>query len=151
MVEPASTESDEQVDLDGDNDIEEEMMEDDAEEQVEDDGGQDVDDDEYPKEGEESGGGTSLEPASTADGVDGASSSLWEQDNVNDEDDSQKRAELLALPPHGSEIFIGGLHRDATEEDLRVLCESIGEVSEVSLFICFCSLDISFFFFYWYL
>ncbi|XP_026441084.1 heterogeneous nuclear ribonucleoprotein Q-like [Papaver somniferum] len=49
------------------------------------------------------------------------------------DDEMKKRAELLALPPHGSEVFIGGLPRDVTEDDLRNLCERIGEVTEVRL------------------
>ncbi|PKI78973.1 hypothetical protein CRG98_000614 [Punica granatum] len=48
-------------------------------------------------------------------------------------DDMDKHAELLSLPPHGSEVFIGGLPRDVLEEDLRDLCEPIGEVFEVRL------------------
>lgn len=48
-----------------------------------------------------------------------------------DEVDREKHAELLSLPPHGSEAFIGGLPRDATEEDLRELCEPFGEIFEV--------------------
>lgn len=52
------------------------------------------------------------------------------------EDHKEKRAELLALPPHGSEIFIGALPRDVSEEALTDLCESIGEIFEVSQFQC---------------
>ncbi|CAL9769893.1 unnamed protein product, partial [Musa acuminata subsp. burmannicoides] len=40
-------------------------------------------------------------------------------------------AKLLALPPHGSEVFIGGLPRDASEEDLRELAEPFGDIYEV--------------------
>ena len=36
-----------------------------------------------------------------------------------------------ALPPHGSEVFIGGLPRDITEDDLCELCEPLGEIYEV--------------------
>ena len=49
-----------------------------------------------------------------------------------DEDEKAKHVELLSLPPHGSEIFIGGLPRNVAEEDLRDLCESLGEIFEVS-------------------
>ncbi|KAM7472345.1 hypothetical protein LguiA_010528 [Lonicera macranthoides] len=49
------------------------------------------------------------------------------------EDDKEKRAELLALPPHGSEIFIGALPRDVSEEALNDLCQSIGEIFEIKL------------------
>ncbi|XP_071735890.1 heterogeneous nuclear ribonucleoprotein Q-like isoform X2 [Rutidosis leptorrhynchoides] len=44
-----------------------------------------------------------------------------------------KFAELLALPPHGSEIFIGGLRKDVVEEDLSQLCEPFGDIVEVRL------------------
>lgn len=49
----------------------------------------------------------------------------------NDEDEKKKHAELLALPPHGSEVYVGGIPQDSSEEDLRSFCESIGEVTEV--------------------
>ncbi|ONK80930.1 uncharacterized protein A4U43_C01F23360 [Asparagus officinalis] len=50
-----------------------------------------------------------------------------------DEDESVKHAELLALPPHGSEIYVGGIPSDASEEDLKNFCKSVGEVVEVRL------------------
>ncbi|URD89159.1 hypothetical protein MUK42_27363, partial [Musa troglodytarum] len=40
-----------------------------------------------------------------------------------DDDESKKHAELLALPPNGSEIYVGGIPRDASEEELRSFCE----------------------------
>ncbi|XP_050237407.1 heterogeneous nuclear ribonucleoprotein Q [Mercurialis annua] len=49
------------------------------------------------------------------------------------EEDKEKHAELLALPPHGSEVFIGGLPKDASENDLRDLCEPIGDIFEIRL------------------
>uniref|UniRef100_M4F8J6 RRM domain-containing protein n=1 Tax=Brassica campestris TaxID=3711 RepID=M4F8J6_BRACM len=48
-----------------------------------------------------------------------------------DEEEREKYSHLLSLPPHGSEVFIGGLPRDVGEEDLRDLCEAIGEIFEV--------------------
>ncbi|XP_010522898.1 PREDICTED: heterogeneous nuclear ribonucleoprotein Q [Tarenaya hassleriana] len=51
---------------------------------------------------------------------------------VNKEE-REKYSHLLSLPPHGSEIFIGGLPKDVGEEDLRDLCEPIGEIFEVRL------------------
>lgn len=48
-----------------------------------------------------------------------------------DEEDREKFSHLLSLPPHGSEVFIGGLPRDVGEEDLRDLCEALGEIFEV--------------------
>lgn len=43
-----------------------------------------------------------------------------------------KHAELLALPPHGSEVYVGGISSDVSSEDLKRLCEPVGEVVEVS-------------------
>ncbi|KAK3118345.1 hypothetical protein QOZ80_9BG0697630 [Eleusine coracana subsp. coracana] len=50
-----------------------------------------------------------------------------------DEDEKKKHAELLALPPHGSEVYIGGISSDVSSEDLKKLCESVGEVVEVRM------------------
>ncbi|KAJ7526846.1 hypothetical protein O6H91_16G043400 [Diphasiastrum complanatum] len=47
-----------------------------------------------------------------------------------DEKDADKNAELLLRPPHGSEVFVGGITRDTTEDDLRELCVSCGDVYE---------------------
>ncbi|WOK99167.1 heterogeneous nuclear ribonucleoprotein R [Canna indica] len=52
-------------------------------------------------------------------------------ESEKDEDERKKHAELLALPPHGSEIYVGGIPLDASEENLRNFCESAGEVTEV--------------------
>ncbi|XP_011039121.1 PREDICTED: heterogeneous nuclear ribonucleoprotein R [Populus euphratica] len=52
--------------------------------------------------------------------------------SVNEEE-KEKHAQLLALPPHGSEVFIGGLPRDVIEDELRDLCEPIGEIFEIRL------------------
>lgn len=49
------------------------------------------------------------------------------------EDEKKKHAELLALPPHGSEVYIGGLSHDASDEDLRAFCESVGDVTKVQI------------------
>ncbi|KAL9275943.1 Heterogeneous nuclear ribonucleoprotein Q-like protein [Drosera capensis] len=49
------------------------------------------------------------------------------------DDEKKKHAELLALPPHGSEVFLGGIPIDATEEDLRNFCKSVGELVEVRI------------------
>nr|CAD1829867.1 unnamed protein product [Ananas comosus var. bracteatus] len=54
-------------------------------------------------------------------------------DDQTDEDESKKHAELLALPPHGSEVYVGNIPHDALEEDLRNFCESVGEVFEVRM------------------
>ena len=44
------------------------------------------------------------------------------------------RAELLSLPPHGSQVFLGGIPQHASMEDLKAFCEhNIGEVTQVCL------------------
>ncbi|TVT96741.1 hypothetical protein EJB05_58037 [Eragrostis curvula] len=50
-----------------------------------------------------------------------------------DDDEKTKHAELLALPPHGSEVYIGGISSNVSSEDLKKLCESVGEVVEVRM------------------
>ncbi|KAG2555708.1 heterogeneous nuclear ribonucleoprotein Q-like isoform X2 [Panicum virgatum] len=50
-----------------------------------------------------------------------------------DEDEKGKHAELLALPPHGSEVYVGGISSDVSSEDLKNLFESVGEVVEVRI------------------
>ncbi|KAE8681578.1 D-arabinono-1,4-lactone oxidase-like [Hibiscus syriacus] len=49
------------------------------------------------------------------------------------EEEKEKWAQLLALPPSGSEVFIGGLPKDTSEDDLRDFCEPIGEIFEIRL------------------
>lgn len=142
MAEPeAAVESEEQVDLDGDNDIEDMMDEDDAGE----DYGYRKGRQEYPDEEEERERGSDGEGQEKASPSDGPNDAAPDSGNEGDEQeerlgtgpkdeaDGQRWAELLALPPHGSEVFIGGLPRDAMEEDLRELCEKFGEIFEVRL------------------
>ncbi|KAF3548002.1 hypothetical protein DY000_02003384 [Brassica cretica] len=50
-----------------------------------------------------------------------------------DEEGKEDYSRLLSLPPHGSEVFIGGLPRNVGEEDLRDLCEPMGDIFEVRL------------------
>ncbi|XP_019413416.1 PREDICTED: heterogeneous nuclear ribonucleoprotein Q-like isoform X2 [Lupinus angustifolius] len=52
---------------------------------------------------------------------------------VEDENEKKKHAELLSLPPHGSEVYIGGIPLDASNEDLKAFCAHIGEVTEVRI------------------
>ncbi|KAM0944753.1 putative RNA recognition motif domain, nucleotide-binding alpha-beta plait domain superfamily [Dioscorea sansibarensis] len=53
------------------------------------------------------------------------------EDYEIEDDEAEKHAKLLALPPHGSEIFVAGLSSDISENDLRTFCEPVGEVTEV--------------------
>ncbi|CAH9106131.1 unnamed protein product [Cuscuta epithymum] len=119
-----NTDIDDRVDLDDDNYIEED---DDVEEPMEDEGteyGGEENDEQQP---EDLGSGDS-EGEQATDEIDKV------EENANaslSEDERRKFAELLDIPPHGSEVFIGGLSKDVTEEDLRNLCEPIGDIFEI--------------------
>lgn len=69
----------------------------------------------------------------TAEKEEAPESNQIKENACKDADESTKHAELLALPPHGSEVYLGGISSDETEEDLKCFCESIGEVVEVRL------------------
>lgn len=56
-----------------------------------------------------------------------------QQDDAKDGIDRDKHAELLALPPHGSEVYVGGISSGTSSEDLKKLCETVGEVAEVKI------------------
>ncbi|GLU00878.1 hypothetical protein SLE2022_182150 [Rubroshorea leprosula] len=133
-----NTEVDEQVDLAEDNYMEEE--DDDVEEQLDEEGvddGGNANGEENYEEYEDSKAGISGKDQSSD-----AERSYTDGEHVEDEEkstasiseeDRKKHAQLLALPPHGSEVFIGGLPKDASEEDLRNLCEPLGEIFEIRL------------------
>ncbi|KAL7239118.1 hypothetical protein ACSBR2_005089 [Camellia fascicularis] len=134
------TEIEDRVDLDDDNYIEE--MDDDVEEQIEDEGagggGDENGEDQIEDfKSEDSGKDQSPEvDGGEADGSIITNEPVEDEEKHTasiDEDDKEKHSELLALPPHGSEIFIGGLPRDVSEEDLRDLCDSLGEIVEIRL------------------
>ncbi|KAJ4774741.1 RNA-binding (RRM/RBD/RNP motifs) family protein [Rhynchospora pubera] len=124
-----SDEPEEQIDLEGDNE-EEDMIDDDERDQFNDyDPQEDADPDEDDEQGPESG----------RDG-DAEGDEMGEEDKQGDldvgpedEEERKKWEELMALPPHGAEVFIGGLPRETTEDDLRELCDSFGEIFEVRL------------------
>ncbi|KAL6004278.1 Heteroproteinous nuclear ribonucleoprotein Q [Asimina triloba] len=135
MAEHTSEEPEEQIDFDGDNDIE--KLSDDDSEAVEDDGMEDTENeagDKYAEQHSFEGEGYEKAPvADESDSADAAVKGEEEPTSSLDENENEKHAELLSLPPYGSEIFIGGLPRDATEEDLRGLCESFGDIVEIKL------------------
>uniref|UniRef100_A0A2N9IT18 RRM domain-containing protein n=1 Tax=Fagus sylvatica TaxID=28930 RepID=A0A2N9IT18_FAGSY len=108
-------ESDEKVDLDEDNDPEEAMDEEVEYEEVEEEEEVEEIEEEVEEEEEEE----DEDPE--------------EEEKAEDEEEKKKHAELLALPPHGSEVYIGGIPHDALEEDLELFCGSIGEVTEVRI------------------
>lgn len=139
------TEVDERVDLDDENYMEE--MDDEVEEQLDEDGSDGGDDEiveENVEEPQDSTNGASEKDQSpdaeqshiTAESVDDEEKPLA----PIDEEEQEKRSQLLALPPHGSEVFIGGLPRDVTEEDLRDLCDNIGDILEVKI-VTSCAYD----------
>ncbi|KAA8549875.1 hypothetical protein F0562_001559 [Nyssa sinensis] len=125
-----SNDSDERVDLDGDNDpdAEEEMDEEVEYEEVEEEEEvEEVEEEEVEEEDEEEQG------EEEADMPDAEKSPGGDDGKVEDEGESKKHAELLALPPHGSEVYVGGIPPDASDEELKGFCESIGEVTEVRI------------------
>uniref|UniRef100_A0A0D9XHU6 RRM domain-containing protein n=1 Tax=Leersia perrieri TaxID=77586 RepID=A0A0D9XHU6_9ORYZ len=128
-----SEEPEEQVDLEGDDDI---MDDDDGYRRHRRDGSdeppeEEEDPDERQVEGEDDGPQEDAEPV--AGGDDEMDKAAGGDEGPEDEEEKMKWDELLALPPQGSEVFIGGLPRDTTEEDIRELCESLGEINEVRL------------------
>lgn len=124
-----NTEIEDRVDLDDDN-----YSEDDDEEPMEDErAGEGVEEIQEDTRSEDE----RVEHSSGSDRNDTGDDRVDGEENSGSEknEEKEKHAELLDLPPHGSEIFIGGLSREISEEDLRELCEPYGEIFEVS----FCS------------
>lgn len=39
----------------------------------------------------------------------------------------------MSEPPHGTEVFVGGIPRTATEDQLKTFAEAVGEVYVVTL------------------
>ncbi|TVU43657.1 hypothetical protein EJB05_10143 [Eragrostis curvula] len=139
-----SEEPEEQLDLEGDDDVmddddgyrrnrrradSEEEPEEEYEENDERQGEGDGDGDDR---GEDDAGMAADGEEAAADGG-GDEMDKEGDDGPEDAEEKKKWDELLALPPHGSEVFIGGLPRNTTEEDLRELCEPLGEIYEVRL------------------
>ncbi|KAJ9695088.1 hypothetical protein PVL29_010539 [Vitis rotundifolia] len=117
-------EPEEHVDRDGDNEdtMEEEVESEEVEEEVE-----EIEEEEEEVEEEEED--TYFADAQKdPDGDDEIKSAKGEVDN-----EKRRHAELLALPPHGSEVYLGGIPNNASEEDLRDFCEPVGEVTEVRI------------------
>lgn len=122
-------EVEDRVDFDDDN---YEEMDDDVEEQLEEGGDEDVQDEQEDLKSQNSGKESPEDDRSRSSN--NAYESVEDEDKPSepvDDEDKRKRAELLALPPHGSEVFIGALPRDITEDDLRDLCDSVGDIVEV--------------------
>lgn len=129
-----SMESKEQVDLEGDDDPEETIEEEEVEyeeieeeEEVEE---VEVEEEEEEEEVEEEVEEEEEEEEEENQGVSDAKIKVADDET---EVEKKKHTELLALPPHGSEVYLGGIPRDVSEDDLRAFCESIGEVTEVRI------------------
>ncbi|GAA0167036.1 hypothetical protein LIER_40297 [Lithospermum erythrorhizon] len=130
-----SNEIEDRVDLDDDNysDEDEDAEEQIDEEPIEEEGsGDDTDEngEEQPHDIRSEDLGEAMEAERGDDGIDSVEGAEKPSVSISQED-AEKHAELLALPPHGSEIFVGGLPRDISEEDLGDLCEPFGEIFEI--------------------
>lgn len=138
-VEPEkSVESDGKIDIDEDNDPEEamdeeieyeEVEEEEEVEEIEEEVEEEIEEEEEEEEEEE----VEEEVEEDANIATGTNVKNLE----SSEEQKKKHAELLALPPHGSEVYIGGIPHDATQEDLKIFCEAVGEVTEVSLSVLY--------------
>nr|GLL36276.1 heterogeneous nuclear ribonucleoprotein Q [Ipomoea trifida] len=129
-----NTEVDDRVDLDDDNYIEEDY---DVEEQMDDEAAGDGGEENNEEQPEDIGSGDSGEEQSPEiDKGDAVAEAIDDEEKPGaslNGDERKKFAELLDLPPHGSEVFIGGLPKDISEEDLRDLCEPMGEIFEIRI------------------
>ncbi|KAH8517031.1 hypothetical protein H0E87_005112 [Populus deltoides] len=133
------TEIEERVDLEEDNFMEE--IDNDVQDQLDEDGEDDAGD-AHAEENVEEEYEDSKPEGSQKDQSPEADRSLPNTEPVEDEqkpiapvkkEEKDKHAQLLSLPPHGSEVFIGGLPKDVIEDELRDLCEVIGEIFEIRL------------------
>ncbi|KAL4183081.1 hypothetical protein AMTRI_Chr11g96390 [Amborella trichopoda] len=123
-------ELEEKVDLDGDN---EEVMEEEVEyEEVEEEVEEGVEEEEELEEEEEVEDEEEVvyekeEEAPVPNGIDEDAGSKGKDEMDHEE---IKHAELLSFPRHGYEVYVGGIRKDVTEEDLKQLCSLIGELFE---------------------
>lgn len=128
------SEIEDRVDLDEDNYIEED---DDVEDQIEEEDREDGASDENIEPEDSSIVNRRKDKMSEDDGTPVALDHVEEDETQHgasiSEEEMEKQAELLSLPPHGSEIFIGGMSRDVSEGDLRDLCEPFGEIFEIRM------------------
>ncbi|KAK2433684.1 heterogeneous nuclear ribonucleoprotein Q [Trifolium repens] len=125
-------ESDEKVDLEEGNDPEEEMEEEVEYEEVEEEEEveeieEEVEEEEDPEEVEEE------EEEEEEEEVEEVEEDDATENHSIDDEEKKKHAELLSLPPHKSEVYLGGIPLDALTEDLKEFCERIGEVVQVRI------------------
>ncbi|KAG8376734.1 hypothetical protein BUALT_Bualt09G0094600 [Buddleja alternifolia] len=123
-------EANEHVELDADNDVEEISEEEVEYEEVE----EEVEEEEEEEVEEEVEEEEEVENDVDGRGAKKVHDSDDDMENAEGEEEVEKKhAELLALPPHGSEVYLGGISQDTSEDDLKHFCESIGEVTEVRI------------------
>ncbi|KAJ4825420.1 Heteroproteinous nuclear ribonucleoprotein Q [Turnera subulata] len=133
------TEVEDRVDLEEDNYMEE--MDDDVEDQLDEDGEDDAAEPHEEENGDEDSEDSKVEsgqkdqsPEADRSHVNSETAEEEQKPTVSvNEEDKEKHAHLLSLPPHGAEVFIGGLPKDAVEDDLRDLCEPLGDIYEIRL------------------
>ncbi|XP_020241199.1 heterogeneous nuclear ribonucleoprotein R-like isoform X1 [Asparagus officinalis] len=132
-VEPVEPiEPEEQVNLEENEEaMEEEVEYEEVEEEVEEEEEEEVIEEEEDDEEDEEE--TIAANDGDAEATTGSDSMKVDEEDDRDDDEIKEHAELLARPPHGSEVYVGGLPSDATEEDLKGFCESVGEVAEVRM------------------
>nr|XP_043632668.1 heterogeneous nuclear ribonucleoprotein Q [Erigeron canadensis]XP_043632669.1 heterogeneous nuclear ribonucleoprotein Q [Erigeron canadensis] len=125
------SEPEEQVDFDGDNEdtgeeeVEYEEVEEEVEEEEEEEEEEEVEEEEEEEEEDEE---------DDVDAEDEHKVKDEEMEYAEEEEDLKKiHDKLLALPPYGSEVYLGGIPLDSSGEDLKEFCESIGEVTEVRI------------------
>lgn len=112
--------------------IEYEEIEEEVEEEVEEDEDISEEVEEVEEEEEDPEEREVLPEIDASHDSDSKSEGVPQHDAAKDGNDKEKHAELLALPPHGSQVYVGGISTDASTEDLKKLCEPVGEVVEVS-------------------
>ncbi|KAK8931406.1 Polyadenylate-binding protein 5 [Platanthera zijinensis] len=134
VVEPVMpAEPEEQVELDGSEEMEEEIEYEEVEEEVEEYEEEEEEVLEDEEEGDEIDEEVEEGDNAVVNGARTKANDPNKEDAVEMKDESKEHADLLALPPHGSEVYIGGIPPDATEKELRSLCETAGEVTEVRM------------------
>ncbi|KAL4576260.1 hypothetical protein LXL04_012351 [Taraxacum kok-saghyz] len=133
----AASETEEQVDFEEEEPVEEEVVEyEEVEEEVEEEE-EEVEEDEEEEEVEEDEEEEEEveEEVEEEDNDDIKKGQDEEMENADEEEEDTKKIfdQLLSLPPYGSEVYLGGIPLNVSEDDIKTFCESIGEVTEVRI------------------
>ncbi|KAK6147211.1 hypothetical protein DH2020_018123 [Rehmannia glutinosa] len=124
-------EADEQVELGADNDMEETLEEEVEYEEVEEEVEEEEEEEDPEEDPEEEEVEDDEENDVDAHGTEKGHNRDSDMESAEGEEEvERKHAELLSLPPHGSEVYLGGISQDTSENELKRFCESIGEVTE---------------------